>query len=379
MALFNKHLPDELMADIFSRVPVKQLVRCKAVAKPWHHYLTFSTIPKSILQPHLPCVNTGIPTCPNNQSYILLTIQTRVIINGRPECKLLAFGGGTRERNFSSAYELNSPLIRSKKSFQIKTACCNGMMCVSFDDDNSLVLWNPSTGEHKTLPVPEDGIRKGVSGLGYDPTTDDYKVVSVLDLQIHVLSMKSNSWEKTGGLHFPYFLYNEGIPINGCIYWSASKANKFGDSIIRLSLSDLKVSEVPIPPYEPIHELILLAWGNSLCLYRLHDQSMWTLEEEQDDEMRGGIRYVWTHRMTLPRISHYHWNTTFPCHNMNCCPVRPRCFTKRGRLVVLVRRERYVLYDSNFDIFQDLYVYGLSKGVHSNIVYTESLISPHSV
>ncbi|XP_065859280.1 F-box protein CPR1-like [Euphorbia lathyris] len=374
MAFVFKHLPEEIIVDIFSRLPLKYLVRCRAVAKPWLHFLTISTFPQWLLQRHISC-DPLIP-CPHDQSFLMLTYDTHGYIDNRPECKLLAMGGGSQERNFRVASEINSPLIRGKISYQIKTACCNGLLCLLIDDDNSLVLWNPSTGGHKSIPVPEVSyFPRGVCGLGYDPVTDDYKVVTILHKKVmHVFSVKNNHWRRIGDfpnmIGLPYVFFEEGIPINGSLYWTGTRMYKIGDLIIRLNLSNNRLTEVPLPPYEwkqekasckLMTELNLLAWGNSLCVHSQFDQSMWVLKEDEDRE-NGGIRYIWTHMMTLPKISYHDYL------------LQPRCFTKSGKLVVFVKSRNYVLFDGRG--YEDLHVEGLVDSYHSSVVYNQSLISP---
>ncbi|XP_050920188.1 F-box/kelch-repeat protein At3g06240-like [Lathyrus oleraceus] len=64
----------------------------------------------------------------------------------------------------------------------------NGVICLynRIDyDDTTTVLWNPSTGEFKTIPhnlQPNENIEFNLtpSAFGYDSITDDYKVIHAL-------------------------------------------------------------------------------------------------------------------------------------------------------------------------------------------------------
>lgn len=98
---------------------------------------------------------------------------------------MYSLGGAYEEDAFRVATEIDFPPPRGK-SLEIKTGCCHGMLCVSIEDDNSLVLWNPSIG-----------ICRGVCGLGFDPSMDDYKVVSFCEKHFFFFSEKERvekSW-----------------------------------------------------------------------------------------------------------------------------------------------------------------------------------------
>ncbi|KAJ6860337.1 F-box/kelch-repeat protein [Populus alba x Populus x berolinensis] len=54
---------------------------------------------------------------------------------------------------------------------------CDGIVCILNEVDN-VVLWNPSTRESKKLSGPSSSLYKDFStGLGYDSSADDYKIV----------------------------------------------------------------------------------------------------------------------------------------------------------------------------------------------------------
>lgn len=63
---------------------------------------------------------------------------------------------------------------------------------------------------------------------------------------IFFFSVKRNEWRNLGKL--AYYLFYEGVPANGCLYWAAGKNHNFADRILRLNLSDETFMEVPRPP-----------------------------------------------------------------------------------------------------------------------------------
>ncbi|KAM3289057.1 hypothetical protein P3S67_017344 [Capsicum chacoense] len=61
-----------------------------------------------------------------------------------------------------------------------------------------LLLWNPSTRESIVLPRIEFSLTIDYScGLGYDSTSDDYKILKIDDAaHCEILALKSGSWRK---------------------------------------------------------------------------------------------------------------------------------------------------------------------------------------
>jgi hypothetical protein len=90
---------------------------------------------------------------------------------------------------------------------------CNGIFCFAAtllkgtemepsDDYDQIVLWNPATRESKKLPQfhrPQDETDPVYDfGLGFDPKTNDYKVIRILTFssqcEVAVYSLRSDSW-----------------------------------------------------------------------------------------------------------------------------------------------------------------------------------------
>lgn len=96
----------------------------------------------------------------------------------------------------------------------------------------NVVVWNPSTNEHKKFPLPP-GIRccyytycTGL-GLGY---ADEYKVVVVSSSftssgsDLHVLSLKTGLWKTLENRkHYKFSTASDdrvATAFNGCLYWN---------------------------------------------------------------------------------------------------------------------------------------------------------------
>ncbi|XP_043721154.1 F-box protein CPR1-like [Telopea speciosissima] len=172
--MLTKNLPEDIILVIFSRLPVKSLLRFRSVCKLWYALIT----DPDFVQMHL---SRSLAT--NTNLILILKRYPKFLYVDLNVCKQEA------------AVELNCP-FKSPIGYRI-LASCHGLLCM-FDDDGVVsdfrkeevydtFLWNPSTRTHKKLPFtlvefPINSYYAHVTayGFGYDPTTDDYKVIRVL-------------------------------------------------------------------------------------------------------------------------------------------------------------------------------------------------------
>ncbi|CAN0826422.1 Putative F-box protein At3g16210 [Linum grandiflorum] len=93
---------------------------------------------------------------------------------------------------------------------------CDGIFCFfQRDSASNIVLWNPTTCDYRVLPsvsqvLGSRGIEKINVGFGYDPLTNDYKVVALVEFasggglddldaykppSVYLYSLRNNSWK----------------------------------------------------------------------------------------------------------------------------------------------------------------------------------------
>ncbi|KAM0915054.1 hypothetical protein ACQ4PT_011089 [Festuca glaucescens] len=129
-------LPEEMLVEIFSRLPAKSVRRFPCLSRSWAATLTLA-----------PFVDLHL-----NQA------------NHRPLSKLFATMAHLSANNWSA---------------EVLTKPCHGLVLLHRPPHNGHCVYKPSTGE--LLPLPDSEERKqrtGVSyGLGYCPATMEYKVV----------------------------------------------------------------------------------------------------------------------------------------------------------------------------------------------------------
>ncbi|XP_026397092.1 putative F-box protein At3g16210 [Papaver somniferum] len=140
-------LPEGILENIFLRLKVKNLLRCRCVCKAWRDLICSP----SFIYKHLNVNNT-----------------IRILVS------------------------------------------CNGLLCIyssNTPDDVSFVItiWNPSSNEYKQLPRPSKKACYDIDyyGFGYDYKNDDYKVVRIVDYfletgaksDVEVYTLRSDSWK----------------------------------------------------------------------------------------------------------------------------------------------------------------------------------------
>ncbi|XP_058202746.1 F-box/kelch-repeat protein At3g06240-like [Rhododendron vialii] len=209
-------LPQEILTDILSRLPVKSLCRFKSVSPSWNSLISGSEFVKA----HL---NRPKKTNYDEQKIIIIT-------------------------SSSTAYNLHSidfagvnltivTVDLPESSSEIKVlSSCEGLLLVNRYDDSNFLL-NPSTRECKELPpfpfaLPRVRLYSAnVYGVGYDSFTDDYKVVIFSYFRtlssaerdtiiVAVYSLKTNAWRRIQDSH-DYVLQKTsgGVFVNGRLHF----------------------------------------------------------------------------------------------------------------------------------------------------------------
>ncbi|XP_059451019.1 F-box/kelch-repeat protein At3g06240-like [Corylus avellana] len=170
-------LPKEVITDILSRLPVKSLMRFRCVSKAWCSLISTP----NFISTHL---NRSLSNSPH-QPYLFVchcwTLHTVLLYPSDPEIEQK----GDFFANPSDRIELRDP---SNNEYSLHlVGSSNGLLCLAtlnFDNEVGLcVLWNPSIQKAIYLPKPNLGFDRSLNksfGFGYEPTTDDYKLVRLV-------------------------------------------------------------------------------------------------------------------------------------------------------------------------------------------------------
>jgi F-box interacting protein len=207
-------LPQALISEILSRLPVKSLVRFRCVSKTWSALIEDPTFMNIHLR--------------NNRERNLI-VQTR---NVDQNDVLLNFKYYSVPANFSEdrPVEVLPPFYSTESSFSFYKiiGCCNGLVCFRTYDKKKIVLWNPSIRKYKKVAF--EPIKKGYPienfAFGYDSVNNDFKVLKIMELsrmlfEVNVYSLKSHSWRRVED-KWPYknsSICSEPIYFSGTLLW----------------------------------------------------------------------------------------------------------------------------------------------------------------
>ncbi|GAB4841762.1 hypothetical protein Ancab_022484 [Ancistrocladus abbreviatus] len=190
-------LPEDLLIEILARLPVRSLIRFKCVCKSW-----FSLInSREFATKHLTVHNCALK---NDFDYLLIRRNNFSV--AMPVFCLLSYD----MLNISHTFECEAlvPRVPDGLVYLDIVGPCNGIFCLligGWGDAQVLLLWNPATREVMPLEVDWSFYNPG---FGFDPITDDYKVVVTSckflgdPPRVHVYSLRHDSWRNIDASYF---------------------------------------------------------------------------------------------------------------------------------------------------------------------------------
>ena len=154
----NRDLPDEIVLEILTRLPVKSLLRFRCVCKSWY---------SSIANPNF--ISTHFNNNHHDDASLFRSHSHEV-------CTLAS------NRTFETISEFRIPFT-FHSSFPKILGSCNGILCFSdyfMSACNDIYLLNPSIRKFKRLPdTCLTHLSNVALGFGYDSLNNDYKVVRI--------------------------------------------------------------------------------------------------------------------------------------------------------------------------------------------------------
>ncbi|KAL3536122.1 hypothetical protein ACH5RR_004583 [Cinchona calisaya] len=273
-------LPEDVIMEIFSRLPVKSLLRLKAVCKYWCALI------------HSPIfVAKHLHRQKNKQNLLV----HRYHVHGGDSALSLfpdEYLAGT-----SQEYQDHIP---TPTYFSAVLGPLDGIVFL-YNDDHSMVLWNPATREVKHLPpsVPSSSLSlySHVFGFGKDPETNDFKVVYVRDYWdddveiwhvplVSVYSLSTNSWRQFKDYTFSSLRVVKSYAntySNGFYYWRDISNCK----VFAFDLRNEVFLEIKTPDTFKSMQWNLGLYNDSLAIFVCNPSSnnasvdIWVMEAEQ--------------------------------------------------------------------------------------------------
>lgn len=355
-------LPQELIADILSRLPVKSILRFRCVSKSWLCLIS---------SPHFIKSHLTISTKVNNQARHGLLLAP---IDAPTELYTCSLYSVLYQRSPVNAESVQLPL-QSKYPRLSFVGCCNGLVCIS-EGSRDLILFNPSTRKSKILP--NSGIDAGkfkhmTYGFGYDEIPDDYKVVAIgyfcpygmaCQTIVKVYSLRTNSWKNIQGYEGGFISSCSGVFVNGALHWLvvSEDGSSFSSQIVSLNLATETYGEILLPDYEKGNVALTpgVLEGNLCVFYNYYEVKfdVWVMKEY-------GLKESWNKLAGIP-------------YSVNFKGRASPLFVSEAGEILLKHDYSLMLYNEKDDIFTNRHLQMQSANYPgATAVYTESLVSPH--
>ncbi|XP_044504084.1 F-box/kelch-repeat protein At3g06240-like [Mangifera indica] len=346
----SQNLPNEIVIDILSRLPVKSIVKFKCVSKPWR---SLFSDPKFIelhlnraIAKNSHCLLVRHVVDPDEKIYskwnkaLLGDIdRLEVPLQNKGNNYLTVKSGNSmicvgRYRDHEEIYSLrNSETSEDFARLEVPgqsitnyfsiVGCGSGLVCLneanfngSYHSLNSF-FWNPATREFRALPryfINRFTSSLVVVGLGFAfvPMTNDYKVVRILYFieskvhEVEVFSLNTDCWSKVDAdIQCNITSQLSQAYVNGSLHWMATKRDDDGNthySIFSFNMVEETFGMLMLPKccekdLFPSHKLLTMFAGSLVVFvfnpYQLNKScDMWVMKEY-------GVAKSWTKTFSI--------------------------------------------------------------------------------
>ncbi|RHN45282.1 putative F-box domain-containing protein [Medicago truncatula] len=256
-----ERLPQDLVSRILTKLPAIELSKCKSICKSW---LALITNPQFI---------TNYYTIYNNQHEHLLVIRRPFLCGLKTYISHLSWNFNDPKKHIISSEIFNPPYEYNSdhKYWTEIMGPCNG---IYFLEGNPNVMMNPSLIQFMVLPQSHFTAPQGFYsfseyyGFGFDPKTNDYKVVLLKDLwlketderqngywNVELYSFNSNSWRKLDAedLPLPFDIWGSSriyTFVRNCCHWWGFIDGNIGDVVLAFDMVDERFRKIKVPKIE---------------------------------------------------------------------------------------------------------------------------------
>ncbi|PWA44753.1 F-box domain-containing protein [Artemisia annua] len=357
-------VPQDVLAEILSRLPVKSLLRFRTVSK---HLCAVIDSPQFVNQ-HL---NQSL-----KMNKILLHLKDSTLGSSNSKCSFYSFSTDPNPDYEKPGLPVNQsgPVYRIMGSF-------NGIICLTRGQSTrrDILFWNPSTKRYRlTKSVgnypPGSKIRLTIVRAGYDHVSGDCKVVrfshysrpgsNLVCCKVNVYSLKLDLWQFEQ--EFPcntYQVQGHDVCVSGSIHWVGTQNSGSNKkySIIAFDLHSQSFKSVPQPKYTNGCVAIDLGiLGGCLCVVCCHEKvsvDVWVM-------MKYGVKVSWRKLIAL-KMSDVGFRTS--------PGVRPISYLKNGKVLLQVDHKYFLEYDLEKKTSEKAFFF--DAPYLTSCVYQETLVS----
>lgn len=187
----NPTLPEDLISEIFSRLPAETLLELKDECETWESLISSPEFIKTHLSR-----STNDPRLTNHRLLLITWPFVEQIEQANIPYMRLSSCSVNSLLNDETDYVTDESYHPGDDNIRV-VGYCNGLFCVSsrMTSGEAIFLWNPFTGISRRLPKHEH--KHVADGFCYDESNDDYKVFSTFgpgddrEYKVSVYSSKS--------------------------------------------------------------------------------------------------------------------------------------------------------------------------------------------
>ncbi|KAM5576785.1 F-box/kelch-repeat protein [Rosa sericea] len=254
------NLPEEIIVNILTWLPVKSLIRFTSVSKRLRFII--------LSDPKFAESQLKAARQQKTLSHRLL-VSTNALQLDSLDFDTPSFGEP------SSVRKLSLPFHQQPVRFVKLLGSCNGLVSVAFDE-KLFYIWNPSVRFFKQLPDPpgfSSIFSITFSGVGYVSATDDYKVLvaSVWKTEVWMFSSRARVWKsiQVAGNSPALYATGHGILLNEALHWVE---DEFDHEILVFDLLQEEFRKMCLPNFQQrlgfLPALLGVSFGGCLCVCR---------------------------------------------------------------------------------------------------------------
>ncbi|KAF5186723.1 F-box family protein [Thalictrum thalictroides] len=370
-------LPEELTLNIFSRLPIKSLMKSKCVCKTWN---------SSISNPHF--INQHLSRAPFIGNPFIIFSTTDFLVDDNPNypkpkvslrqnCHFVEDIGGENE----AVKPLQLDPVLSKLEI---VGSCNGLLCLGdtscYGDLITVYVCNPFTGESVQLPtlssIPFES-KHTLFGFGFDSVRNEYKVLRLIFhslkvcladciVEAEVCTLGSDSWRRIGEAPFSPYGSEACVYVNGvihCVATSIDDMEDFGIGYFYVGDEDLDFESL-IPEMLPV-------WNENLdigvlggCLSVVNYSSLDFAEV-----------WLFTDFFGKGEDKEEAWTRLFQLPIDNIVSLNLMCLLKSGEILFLSNHEELLSCHPFGGDARELGLHGMSETING-FVHVGTLVSP---
>ncbi|KAM5576791.1 F-box protein CPR1-like [Rosa sericea] len=268
----TEDLPEEIIVNILTWLPLKSLIRFTSVSKRLHSIILSD-----------PKFGQSQFKAARQQK----TLNRRLLVStDAPQLESMHLGDTPSFGEPSSVRKLSFP----PGGYVKLLGSCNGLVFVAVDKE-FFYIWNPSIGFFTQLPDPGFPLYENVLayyGVAYLSATDDYKVLVATfgfggtKLEVEIFSVRAHLWERIESLS-DVDLRSQGTFSNNALHW-LNHHNEH--EMVSFDLAEEVLRRMPLPNFD--HDGKSLSYlgvcGGCLCVSRVpkgacDSMDLWVMKE----------------------------------------------------------------------------------------------------